>query len=167
MIGTVLCYVLLPAVRLLRALRGNPAPGGRRRGREAAGGGARGPAFPPLRSGRGGVASPQAPPWGRAGPWGPRRPPLLGGGPAGSFPSCAALGAREGGPGLPGVALWDSRARSARSARLAACAARCGWVWRPVPTLAPKSRILLLEALSALPRSRSAGPGETFGDGRR
>lgn len=29
MIGTVLCYVLLPAARLLRALRGNAAPGGR------------------------------------------------------------------------------------------------------------------------------------------
>lgn len=39
MIGTVLCYVLLPAARLLRALRGNPAPGGRRQepGEAAAG----------------------------------------------------------------------------------------------------------------------------------
>jgi len=167
MIGTVLCYVLLPAVRLLRALRGNPAPGGRRRGREAAGGGARGPAFPPLRTGRGGVASPQAPPWGRAGAVGASAASAPRGRPCRVLPQLRRPGRTGGGPGLPGVALWDSRARSARSARLAACAARCGWVWRPVPTLAPKSRILLLEALSALPRSRSAGPGETFGDGRR
>lgn len=97
MIGTVLCYVLLPAVRLLRALRGNPAPGGRRRGREAAGG-ARGArpslrrspdaaALPPIRrrpragSGRGGLGG---------------RPPLLGWRPRRVLPQLRRLGAGKG-----------------------------------------------------------------------
>lgn len=69
MIGTVLCYVLLPAVRLLRALRGNPAPGGRRRrGREVAGG-ARG-ARPSLRRAPDAAA---LPPTGRRSGAGPGR----------------------------------------------------------------------------------------------
>lgn len=80
MIGTVLCYVLLPAARLLRALRGNPAPGGRRRGPAGAGCGSPSPPPAPARGG-----------CGRRGPGGgepgscrlPRRPPeslALGGG---------------------------------------------------------------------------------------
>ncbi|KAM9239183.1 protein angel homolog 1 [Leptosomus discolor] len=58
MIGTVLCYVLLPAARLLRALRGNPAPGGQRRGPgEPAAGGRRGGVRVPLASPRPGLGS--------------------------------------------------------------------------------------------------------------
>lgn len=53
MIGTVLCYVLLPAARLLRALRGNPAPGGRRRGPAGAGCGSPSPPPAPARGGSG------------------------------------------------------------------------------------------------------------------
>lgn len=107
MIGTVLCYVLLPAARLLRALRGNAAPGGRqRRGpapplrpfpcRRAAGGGGGAPAaspcgrFPGAGEGQSGLRPPRgvgAFPWGAGRvsggcgrpPRGPSRPRCLGG----------------------------------------------------------------------------------------
>lgn len=76
MIGTVLCYVLLPAARLLQALRGNPAPGGRRQGQgelpRVAPRGGDVPRHPPPRPDRvrpGPEAAPQLPrprPWAEA-----------------------------------------------------------------------------------------------------
>lgn len=139
-----------------------PRAGGGGAGKQP--GGARG-ARPSLRCAPDAAALPphRRRPGAGPGPWGPRRPPLLGGGPAGSFPSCAALGAREGALGCPeslsGIAGPVLLARRG-SPRAQLGAVGFGGRSRP-------SRILLLEALSALPRSRSAGPGETFGDGRR